>query len=430
MAEHFSIIFWILGTLLLIGFFSGLEIAFVSVNRMSIELKKKQGKRSGLIISSFLERPSRFLGTTLLGFNIFLVVYGLMVSGLLDITLWQAVGMRGTEQHPISTGQQYFKLVSETVISTFVVLLLGEFIPKAIFRARNDQLLSFFAPVAKFFHDILYPVAFIFVRISEWILKYIFNVRVKESDQAFSQVDLEHFYLQSKQQDDDNQELNTELFENALSLPSVKVRQCLVPRTEVEAVEISDSLEEVKQKFIKTKLSKLIVYEDSIDNISGYIHQLDLFKRPADLRSVLLPIPAVPESMSATDLINKFSKERKSIAWVVDEFGGTAGIITMEDVLEELFGEIHDEYDTEEFVEKQISDKEYIFSGRLELDYLNEKYDFEFPNAESETLSGYIIHEHETIPKLKEIIVIGDIQFDILNVSDTRIEMVKLKLLR
>jgi putative hemolysin len=420
MGEHFSIIFWILGTLILIGFFSGLEIAFISINRLSVELKKKQGKRSGLIISSFLEKPSRFIGTTLLGFNIFLVIYGLLFSDLLRLSFW----------NPFNIKNEYIKLVFDTLISTFIVLLLGEFIPKAIFRAKNDQLLSFFAPVAKFFYNLLYPVAFIFVRISEWILKYIFNVRVKDKDEAFSQVDLQHFFLQSKEQDDDSQELNTELFENALSLPSIKVRQCLVPRTEIEAVEITDSIEEVKQKFIQTKLSKLVVYEESVDNIIGYIHQLDLFKRPSELRSILLSIPAVPESMSATDLINKFSKERKSIAWVVDEFGGTAGIITLEDVLEEIFGEIQDEYDTEEFVEKQISDSEYIFSGRMELDYLNEKYNFEFPDSESETLSGYIINEHETIPKQKETIIIGDIQFDILNVSDTRIEMVKLKLLR
>ncbi len=420
MAEHLSIIFWILGTMIFIGFFAGLEIAFVSVNRLSIELKKKQGKRSGLIIAKFLERPSRFIGTTLLGFNIFLVIYGLLFSDLLKLSFWNPFGIKN----------EYVKLVFDTLISTFIVLLFGEFIPKAIFRAKNDSLLSFFAPVAKFFYDLLYPIAFIFVRISEWILKYIFNVRVKDNDEAFSQVDLEHFFLQTKDQDEDNQELNTELFENALSLPMVKVRQCLVPRTEVEAVEISNNIEEVKKRFIQTKLSKLVVYEDSIDNIIGYVHQLDLFKRPTELRSVLHSIPAVPESMSATDLINKFSKERKSIAWVVDEFGGTAGIITMEDVLEEIFGEIHDEYDVEEFVEKQISDKEYILSGRLELDYLNEKYDFEFPEAESETLSGYIINEHEAIPKQKETIVIGDIQFDILNVSETRIEMVKLKLLR
>lgn len=420
MAEHLSIIFWILGTLIFIGFFAGLEIAFVSVNRLSIELKKKQGKRSGLIIAGFLEKPSRFIGTTLLGFNIFLVIYGLLFSDLLRLSFWNPFGIKN----------EYVKLVFDTLISTFVVLLLGEFIPKAIFRAKNDSLLSFFAPVAKLFYNLLYPIAFIFVRISEWILKYIFNVRVKDKDEAFSQVDLEHFFLQTKEQDEDSQELNTELFENALSLPMVKVRQCLVPRTEVETVEITDSIEDVRQKFIQTKLSKLVVYEESIDNIVGYVHQLDLFKRPSELKSVLHSIPAVPESMSATDLINKFSKERKSIAWVVDEFGGTAGIITMEDVLEEIFGEIHDEYDVEEFVEKQISDKEYIFSGRLELDFVNEKYGFEFPEAESETLSGYIINEHEAIPKLKETIIIGDIQFDILNVSETRIEMVKLKLLR
>jgi putative hemolysin len=428
MTDHWYLIFWIIGTLILLGFFAGIEIAFVSVNRLSIELKKKQGKRSGIILSQFLEKPSRFIGTTLLGFNIFLVVYGLLFSGLLEETLWKSVGMPDTPN--ISSSKKYIKLICDTFISTGIILFFAEFIPKAIFRAKNDSLLSFFAPLAKFFYRIFYPIAFVFVRISEWILKYIFNVRIKDKDEAFSQVDLEHFYLQNKEQDEDNQDLNTELFENALSLPNVKVRQCLVPRTEVESVELTTPIEEVKQRFIDTKLSKLVVYEESIDNIVGYVHQLDLFKKPAEVRSILLSIPAVPESMSATDLIAKFSKERKSIAWVVDEFGGTAGIITMEDVLEEIFGEIHDEYDTEEFIEKQLAENEYIFSGRLELDYLNEKYDFEFPDAESETLSGYIINEHETIPKLKETIVIGDIQFDILNVSDTRIEMVKLKLLR
>jgi CBS domain containing-hemolysin-like protein len=203
-----------------------------------------------------------------------------------------------------------------------------------------------------------------------------------------------------------------------------------VPRTEIEAVSVNTSLNEVRKMFEETKLSKIVVYDGNIDNIIGYVHQLDLFRKPADIRSILLPISVVPESMSATDLINKFTRERKSIAWVVDEFGGTAGIITMEDVLEEIFGEIKDEYDTEEFVEKQLAENEYILSGRLELDYLKEKYDFEFPQNESETLSGYIINEHETIPKPKERIIIDKYEFDVLNVSDTRIEMVKLKVLR
>jgi len=210
----------------------------------------------------------------------------------------------------------------------------------------------------------------------------------------------------------------------------VKIRQCLVPRTEIEAVEISSTIEEVKKHFIHTKLSKLIVFNENIDDIVGYIHQLDLFKKPASVKEILLPISAVPESMSATDLINRFTKEIKSIAWAVDEFGGTSGIVTMEDVLEEIFGEIKDEYDVEEFVEKQLSEDEFILSGRLELDYLKEKYDFAFPETESETLSGYIIQQHETIPKPKEKIIIDNYQFDVLNVSDTRIEMVKMKILR
>jgi putative hemolysin len=213
-------------------------------------------------------------------------------------------------------------------------------------------------------------------------------------------------------------------------LPKVKIRQCLVPRKEVTGIDSHSSMEDIKKKFVETKMSKLVVYENNIDHIIGYVHQLDLFKKPESIQSVLLPIPAVPESMSAADLISKFTRERKSIAWVVDEFGGTAGIITMEDVLEELFGEIQDEYDTEEFVEKQIAENEYIFSGRLELDYLEEKYNLEFPKDESETLSGFIINYHETIPRQKERIIIDDYEFDIMNVSDTRIEMVKMKKLK
>ena len=224
--------------------------------------------------------------------------------------------------------------------------------------------------------------------------------------------------------------MNTELFENALELPKTKIRQCLVPRKEIVSVDASTTVEEVRQLFVETKLSKLVVYENNIDHIVGYVHQLDLFKNPDSLQAILLPIPAVPETMSATDLISKFTKEGKSIAWVVDEFGGTAGIVTMEDVLEEIFGEIHDEYDSEEFVEKQLAENEYIFSGRLELDYLANKYELSFPDEESETLSGYIINHHETIPRQKERIIIDDYEFDVLNVSDTRIETVKLKVLK
>ncbi len=414
-------ILFIIITILLIGFFAGIEIAFISVNKLSVELKKKQGKKSGQILGRFIEKPSRFIGTCLVGFNVFLVIYGLMVSDMLH-PLWQKINLDTIDK----SGS--LKVVAEVVISTFFVLLV-EFLFKAIFRAKNDWVLSFFAPAMEFFDNVFGWIARGFVDMAEWILKYIFNVKINEQRPAFSRGDLEHYYQQTKESEDDSQELNTELFENALSLPSVKIRSCLVPRKEIVAVDAKASLQDVKRKMIETKLSRVVVYDGGIDNIIGYIHQLDLFKHPADIKSILLPIPAVPETMGATDLITKFSKERKSIAWVVDEFGGTSGIVTMEDLLEEIFGEIQDEYDTDEFVDKQLAENEYMFSGRLELDYLNEKYDLKFSITESETLSGYIINEHESMPAQNEKIIIGNYQFDIMNMSDTRIELVKMKVL-
>jgi CBS domain containing-hemolysin-like protein len=275
-----------------------------------------------------------------------------------------------------------------------------------------------------------YPIAAICITLANWLLKYVFNVRVDEKKEVFGRTDLEHLFRQAKEAEEEKQPLNTEFFENALELPRIRIRQSLVPRKEIVGIDIKESIDSIRRIFIETKLSRIVVFEGNIDHIIGYVHQLDMFKRPESIQSVLLPIPAVPESMSATDLINKFTRERKSIAWVVDEFGGTAGIITMEDVLEEIFGEILDEYDVEEFVEKQIAEHEYIFSGRLELDYINEKYGFDFPVDETETLSGFIINYHETIPKQKERIIIADYEFDIMNVSDTRIEMVKIKKLK
>ncbi len=412
--EHIYKLIFIGLSLLLIAFFSGIEIAFISANRLNIELKKKQGKKSGAILARHMETPSRFLGAGLVGLNVFMVVYGLLVSDALKV---------------LNITNEYLKLGVDAIISATIVLVFGEFLPKAIFSAKSDSLLIFFAPLANFFYNLFNPVSSFFVNMAEAMLKYLFNTKIRDKGEPFTKVDLENFYQQTKEQDDAVQELNTELFENALSLPAVKIRQCLVPRTEIEAIEVNTTVAAATQKFVNTKLSKLVVYSGNIDNILGYIHQLDLFKKPEEIKAILLPIPVVPESMSATDLINKFSKERKSIAWVVDEFGGTAGIVTMEDVLEEIFGEIKDEYDTEEFVEKQISENEYIFSGRLELDYLNEKYNFDFPADGLETLSGYIINQHETIPKLKERIIIDKYEFDISNVSDTRIEMVKMKVL-
>jgi CBS domain containing-hemolysin-like protein len=411
---------------LLLGFFAGVEVAFVSANKLPIELKKKQGLKNGRILSEFMDSPAKFIGTTLVGINISMVIYSLLIGDILTST-WELAESKLTED--LAPYLQFIRIVFETLIATaFAIILL--FFSRAVFRAKNDTLLFFFTPLVNFFYGMLYPIASSLVSLSEWILKFIFNIRLYEDKGAFNRVDLEQFIQQSRENSEDNAELNTDLFEAALSLPNVKIRQCLVPRKEVEAVDIKTPIEELKKKFIETKLSKLVVYDNNIDNIAGYVHQLGLFKRPAEISSILLPIPAVPESMSASDLINKFTRERKSIAWVVDEFGGTSGIITMEDLLEEIFGEIKDEYDVEEFVEKQIADTEYIFSGRLELDYLNEKYNFELPVNESETLSGYIINQHETIPRQRERIIIGDHEFEVLNVSETRIETVKMKILQ
>ncbi len=414
-------------SLLLIGFFSGIEIAFVSANKLSIELRKKQGTFSGKTWGEYAEKPARFIGTTLVGFNIILVVYGLLWSSFMQ-PFWELNFWKG-----FNTNNPYVRLVVETILST-LCLLFFEFIFKAFFRAKNDSVLSngIITYMVSFFFAIFSGIASFFVDVAEWILKYLFNVKLNEKKDVFTKIDLEHFVQQSKSHDEeDSGEINKELFENALSLSDIKIRECLIPRKEIEGVDINTDIETVKNKFISTHLSKLVVYEKNIDSIVGYVHQLDLFKNPANIRDILLTIPTIPESMNVTDLMNKFSEERKSIAWVIDEFGGTAGIVTMEDLLEEIFGDINDEYDTEELVEKQLAVNEFIFSGRIELDLITEKYKLEFPDSEgTETLSGFIIQNRDEIPKAKETFTIGNYQFDILSVSDTRIETVKLKVLK
>ena len=339
---------------------------------------------------------------------------GILFEEILDLLIW----------NHFNPGN-YSVLLGNTILSTLVILLIGELGPKAIFKARAASMINTFAPLANFFHILFRPLTLLLVNLAQWVLRNLFQVRLVNKKEAFTKVDLAHFVQQSKDQKE-QQELNTDLFENALSLPDIKIRECLVPRTEIIGVDIQTSIESLTEIFMETKLSKLIVYDDTLDTIVGYVHQLDLFKKPASIASILHTIPLVPESMNAADLINLFSKKRKSIAWVVDEFGGTAGIVTMEDVLEEIFGEIDDEYDEQEFLEKKLSANEYIFSGRLELDYLYEKYGIDFAADSAETLSGYLIHKHEAIPKVREVIHLSHFDAEILLVSDTRIEKVKL----
>ena len=412
--------------LLLAGFFVGIEAAFGSINRLSVELRKKQGRTGGTLVSYFFDRSSLFIGVVLIWLTFCLVAYGLMIGQALE-PAWLYL-----EKILPEGAADLTHLFVEIMLAGIIFIFFGEFLPRAIWRSKNEWLLnSGIASFANFFFWITHPVADMLVTLSQAILKYFFNVRIDEKKESFFRVDLDSYYLQaSHESDGDGQDMNAHLIENALSLPTVRVRQCLIPRKEIEGIEINSSVEKALERFIETKLSKLIVYEGNIDHIVGYIHQLDMFENPATLADVLLPIPAVPESMNATDLINKFTKERKSMAWVVDEFGGTSGIVTMEDLLEEIFGEIQDEHDTEELEEKKLNDREFIFSGRLELDYLSEKYDLEFTREEAETLSGFIIQHHETIPKIKDRIIIDNFEFEILSVSHTRIEMVKLKVLK
>jgi putative hemolysin len=410
----------LIGILLLLAFFSGIEIAFVSANKLSIELKKKQGRKSGIILSNLLDNPWSFVGSCIVGYGFLLVIYGLLVSELID-PFWEFSGIHRLQ------GSYLIKSATEIIIAVGFVLLF-EFLSRAVFRAKSDSILTFFAGVLKFLQSFFQPIVSSFVSFSIWILRYLFNLKIEPNNRPFSRIDIEHYYQQTKEASEDTQELNQELFENALGLPGIKIRNCLVPRTEVVAVPVTLSMDMVRKKMVETRLSRLIVYEGNIDSILGYVHQLDLLKNPSDLREVLHPIPTVPETMSVTDMIGKFSKEHKSIAWVVDEFGGTAGIVTMEDLLEEIFGDIRDEYDTEEVVDQKLSETEFMLSGRLKIDFLKEKYNLDLPE-ESETLSGYIIKRHKKIPREKEKIIIDDYRFEILAMSDTKIEQVKLVIL-
>jgi putative hemolysin len=417
--------------IILIGLLSGIEIAFLSVDKFSLELRKKQGGYSATAWGKFAADSPRFLASVIVSLNILLVFYGLMIGDML-LPVWQWI----ESNLPSYTNGyvKFIRLFTEILLST-IIILFAEFFLRSIFRARKNSMLSNrpVSMLASAYYWLFAAIAQGMVSASEWVLMYVFNVKVYARKERFTKIDLEHFIQQSKNLDEEiTSELNKELFENALNLGETKLRECLIPRKEVEAIDIKTSVQEVRHKFIHTKLSRLIVFENNIDNILGYVHHLDLFKDPDSLHSILHSIPAVPETMNATVLMNTLSKERKSIAWVIDEFGGTAGIVTMEDLLEEIFGEIEDEYDIPEiYVEKQLSTDEYIFSGRMELDYITDKYKLHFEESEdAETLSGYIINKNHGIPVQKQSVISGNIEFHILQVSGTRIETVKLKLLK
>lgn len=411
--------------LIFIILLTGLEYAYLASNKLTIELKRKQGKASGKILGSFFDHPERFWSATVIGFYVLLVCFCYLLSQITSFLLPYAP----PRIRAFVEGNDYVQMVVDFVLAAFIILGSIGVIAKRSFEYNPEAKLNTWSKLLNILSDITYPFAVLFTNVSQFILKYLFNVRIHKKDGIFERTNAVQFLKNSAHGHADFDEANRELFERALDLTKVKVRKCMTPRNEAIAVDIQTSIKDLRDKFVDTKLSKIVIYEETMDNVLGYIHHLDLNKRPQSIQEILHPIPTVPETMSAIDLMHKFTKERKSLAWVIDEFGGTAGFVTMEAVLEEIFGDIKDEYGIEAFTEKQISENEYIFSGRLEIDYLNEKYDIGFRNDIADTLSGFIITCNEAIPKQKERIIIGNYEFEIMLVTETRIETAKLKLL-
>ncbi|MFM7839581.1 MAG: hemolysin family protein [Chitinophagaceae bacterium] len=419
-------LFLAISGLLLMGFYRSLEVAFAHTNWLTLELEKKQGRPQAQFLCTLRDQPTRFTGIALVGY------YLIFITGLLVFsTDWSMHWNTATVNRWFTPEAVFlFTLAAEIIFFVAILYFLGEWLPPVLSRLYADLVVkvSGSLQLLQVTALLLGPVSKGLIRFSIWILDVFLNAPIRKKSELLARIPVVAD-LNNATQQSPSAPLNTDLLEAALLLPTIRVRECLVPRKEIEAIEKNSSIAEVRKKMIASKLSKLVVYDQTIDHIVGYIHQLDLFQQPKTIQEILLSIPAIPETMGAHDLIHRLNKERKSMAWVVDEFGGTAGIVTMEDLLEEIFGEIRDEFDVEELEEKKVSDQEYIFSGRLELDYLRETYALDFPHQESETLSGYIIHHLETIPRPKEQIRLGAYLFEILQVSDTRIERVKLNVL-
>ncbi len=410
----------ILCSILLSAFFSGMEIAYVSANKFQVELEKKEKNFKSRILEKLTSKSSKFITTMLVGNNISLVVYGFFMGDLL------------TKLLPLEGFSQFSVLLIQTIISTLVILVTAEFLPKAIFRIYANETLRFFAIPAYFFYVIFHFISNFITAISNFFLKVFFNTSDDEEKNEFGKEELGQYIEQELENVDDDTEVDSEIqiFQNALEFHNVKAREIMIPRTEIVAVEIGDSIEEVQKLFVETGYSKILVYKESLDEIMGYIHISELFKKPKSIRSILLPVEFVPESMMISNVLNVLIKKKKSLSVVLDEFGGTSGLITVEDIVEEIFGEIIDEYDTVELLEKKISDTEYEFSARLEVDDLNEKYGLKFEENEAyETLSGYIVYHNEDIPKENEVIQIKNYRFTMLKVDSSRIMEVRLDIL-
>ena len=400
--------------LFLSALFSGTEIAFISASKLLVELKKKKGSSRGRIIARFFDKPSEFLGTMLLGNNIALVIFSILMTESLEPFLIETLGW----DNPL------FLLLTTTVAITIVVLIFGEFLPKTIFRLYADNILYFLAYPLRFIKILLAVPTWITTKLSNALLRLVFRTPTEEVEEPFTRLDLENFIKSSGT--DANDEIDTELFEKALNLHETKVKACMVPRTEIVSLDIKEGMDEMLKVFQSSQLSRILVTDSDIDNVLGYVHHQQMLYEPKEIKKIILDIPIIPETMRVRDLMDFFIKNHKNIACVVNEFGGTAGVITFEDILEEIFGEIEDEHDVEDFIEEQITEGEYLFSGRLEIDYLNQKYpELRLPDGEYHTLSGYLVMTTGSIPNQDEELELGEYKFSVVVMSDTRIETVR-----
>lgn len=403
------------------SFFSGMEIAFVASNKLRIELDKKQGQFGSKLISFFTENPRQYFATMLIGNNIALVIFGLIISRLLSPVLMPLL------QSDLAV------IIVNTVISTALILLMSEFLPKTVFMISPNFFLNILSLPAMFFYVIFYPVSKLTLAVSNLFLRLFFGIKGNKKDQenlVFSKVDFSNFLNEDRQSAGSAEPLkeNIRIFRNALDFSNVKLRECMVPRTEIVAIEAGSKVQDLKERFIQTGHSRILVYQNTIDNIIGYFELKDMFKDPPDIMSCVRKLAIVPETMTANKLLKLFFDERMNVALVVDEFGGTSGMVTIEDVLEEIVGDIEDEHDYYELTEKEIAPGEFVFSGRLEIDYLNETYNLNLPEEDDyETLAGLILYHNGSIPVVNETINIGKFVFRVIKVTATRIELVNLK---
>ncbi|MBN2175394.1 MAG: HlyC/CorC family transporter [Bacteroidales bacterium] len=412
----------VIATLLFSAFFSGMEIAFISSNKLKIELDKNKGLFAAKLLAEFVRYPSRILGALLLGNNIALVIYGISMADILEPVIIRLLTPAFATESLI--------LVIQTIISTLIILFTAEFIPKILFRINPNLILNLFVVPVKLFYWLFYPFIYFTIAISEFILKKLFRLQISRSSYTFSPIDLDHYlkeFTSDLKKDEGDVKQEIQMLQNAIDFRKVKLRECMVPRTEITALDEEDALEELKNVFITSGHSKILIYKESVDDIVGFVHSSDIFRNPKNIKSIIRTIPIVPETMLANNVLSMFIREHKSIAVVVDEFGGTSGVVTMEDIIEEIFGEIEDEYDLDEQTEHKIRENEYLFSARLEIDYINEKYNLNLPESdEYETLGGLIIKIHQSIPQVNDVIFNNPFRFIIKEASETRIEQVLL----